>query len=91
MFALVVVVAVDVFKQLKSGIGGVFKATPLQHFAFECAHKRLAPSVVIGVGAGGHALAHACVGKHGTKGSAAILTAAITVEQSVLEAALLRP
>lgn len=82
MEALGVVVAFDEGEDFHAGISGVDEASVLQHLGFERAHEGLGPGVVIGIGAGGHALAHAGVAQHRAEGFAAILAPTVAVEPS---------
>ena len=79
VFSVGVVVKVDVGKesvlaQVHSG-----KAT-LEHLGFEGADEGLGPGVVIRIGARGHALAHPALAQELPVSGAAILAAAVTVE-----------
>jgi hypothetical protein len=55
----------------------------LEHFEFEGSDEGFGPSVFVGVGAGGHALAQTGRGQSLAEASAAILAAPITVEDGV--------
>src|SRR5215208_4590452 len=80
VFAVGVVVTVDVFEDLGAGVAGVFEASALEHFMFEDANEGFGPGVFVGIGASGHALAEAGVGQGFAKGGAAVLAAAVAVE-----------
>ena len=80
VFAMGVVVTFDVIEDLGVGICGVLEAAVLKHFDFEGPDEGLGPCVVVGVGPGGHALAQAGLGQGGAEGGAAVLAAAVAVE-----------
>ena len=75
-----VVVAFDVGEEFGEGVSAVDEAAALEHFGLEAADGRFAPGVVVGIGAGGHALAQAVGGQEGAEHLAAILAAAVAVE-----------
>ena len=89
VFAVGVVVTFDVFEDFSAGVAGVLEATILEHLVFEGSDERLGPSVVIGVGARGHALAQASLGQGLTEGGAPILAAAVAVEDGAIYGACL--
>ena len=70
-----------------SGVLLAGEAAIAQHLGLEGADEGLGPGVVIGVGSGRHALLHACGTQPLTKSAAAILAAAVTVEDDALGAA----
>lgn len=65
VFALAVVVAIDVLNEFELCVDGVFKAAALEHLALEAAHEGFCPGFVIRVGLCPHALAHASACQHG--------------------------
>ncbi len=75
-----VVVGVDVGEEFDPGVGGVDEAAVLQHLRFQGAHEGFGPGIVIGIGPCGHALADAGLLKEPPVFAAAILAAAIAVE-----------
>ena len=81
METLGVVVAVDEREDFGMGIGGVDEAAVLQHLCFERAHERLGPGIVIGLGSCRHALTHSCEPQDVVEGPAAILAAAVAMEE----------
>src|ERR1041385_4119770 len=87
VFAVSVVVALDVFEDFDLGIGGRVEAAALEHFVFEGAEEGFGPGVVVGVGARGHALAQAGLGESLAESDAAILAAAIAVEDGLMAGA----
>ena len=87
MLAADIVVAVDEGKEFVSGVLLAGEAAIAQHLGLEGADEGLGPGVVIGVGSGRHALLHACGTQPLTKSAAAILAAAVTVEDDALGAA----
>jgi len=85
VFAVGVVVTLDVFEDFDASVVGVLEAATLEHLVLEGADEGFGPSVVVGIGAGGHALAQAGLGQGLAKGSAPILAAAVAVEDSLLD------
>lgn len=59
-----------------------------QHLCFKRAHEGLRPGVVIRIGPGRPALIHPSLGKRLAKDSAAILVAAVAVEDEAMAAAM---
>jgi len=84
VFAVGIVVAFDVFEDFGAGVSGVLEATILKHLALDGSDAGLRPSVVVGIGACGHALAQPRLGQSLAEGRAAILAAAVTVEDGVM-------
>lgn len=52
VFAVVVVVGIDVGEDLGACIVGIDEAAVLKHFGFQSAHEGFGPGVVIGIGPG---------------------------------------
>ena len=82
MFALMIVVAFDVFEEFQPSIRGIFKTAALKHLALEGAHEGFRPGVIIRIGPCGHALAQTSTFQHGAEGTAAILAAAVAMEDA---------
>ena len=82
MFALMIVVAFDVFEEFQPSIRGIFKTAALKHLALEGAHEGFRPGVIIRIGPCGHALAQTGTFQHGAEGTAAILAAAVAMEDA---------
>ena len=80
VFSVGVVVGFDVGEDLYSGIGVSDERAVLEHFGFQGAHEGLGPGVVIGIGARGHALAHPGLAQEISVSAAAVLAAAVAVE-----------
>jgi len=89
VFAVGIVVAFDVVEDFDFGVVGVEEATALKHLELEGADEGLGPSVVVGIGAAGHALAQAGAGQEVTEGGAGVLAAAITMKDDALGRACL--
>ena len=70
VLALIIIVGFDVFEEFGLGVLCGLKAAALKHFLFERSDEGFGPGVVIGIGAGGHALAQARSGQHLAEGSA---------------------
>lgn len=83
VFSMGVVVAIDVFEDLKASVAGILETAFLKHLGLESADERFGPGVVVRVGSSGHALEHAGIGQGSTKGAAAILTATVAVEDGL--------
>ena len=81
---MIIVVAVDVFEDLGSGVIGILEAAALKHLVLEGADEGFGAGVVVRVGASGHALAHAGFGESVAERSARILAAAIAVEDGLI-------
>ena len=80
VFAVMVVVGIDVIEDFSASVVGVDETAALEHFGFECSYERLTPSVVIGVGPCGHALANSGMVEDLAVGSASVLAAAVAME-----------
>ena len=83
VFSLGVVVGVDELEDFDLGVCGGVEAAALEHFVFEGADEGLGRGIVVGVGAGGHALAEASLGESVAEGGGAVLAAAVAVEDGV--------
>lgn len=77
VFAVMAVVGFDEVEDLDLGVGVVSEGPSLEHLVLQGSDERLAPSVVVGIGAGGHALKYTRVGEHPAVCAAAILAAAV--------------
>ncbi len=80
MSAAGVVVGVDVGEEFDLGVGGVDEAAVLQHLRFQGAHEGFGPNIVIGISPRGHASADVGLLKKPPVFTAAILAAAVAVE-----------
>lgn len=80
MFAASIVVGFDVGENFGAGVAGVDKGAALEHFGLEGAHEGFGPGVVIRVRPRGHALPEMVARQQLAEGPAAILGAAVTVE-----------
>lgn len=80
MAAVGVVVAFDEGEEFGPGVVVVDEAAALEHFGLEAADGGFTPGIVIGVGAGGHALAQSVLVEQGAEDFAAILAASVAVE-----------
>src|SRR5215208_7246928 len=80
VFAAGIVVAFNELEDLNTSVVGVLEAAALKHFELEGADERFGPGVVIGIGARRHALAQAGLRESTAEEGAAVLTAAIAVE-----------
>ena len=80
VFSVGVVVGFDVGEDFYAGIGVIDEGAVLEHFGFQGAHEGLGPCVVIGIGTRGHALAHPGVAQEFSVSGAAVLAAAVAVE-----------
>src|SRR5678815_1766319 len=80
VFAVSVVVAVDVIEEFGAGIGGVLEDAALEHFELEGADEGLRPGVIVRIGASRHALAQPGRRQGQSKRSAAVLAAAVAME-----------
>lgn len=87
MFSVGVVVGLDVGEEFDFGVGVIVESAALEHFGFESADLRFGPGIVVRVGSGGHALAHAGFLQELAVGGAAVLTAPVAVEDEVGEGA----
>jgi len=83
VFAVGIVVGVDIGEEFDPSVALGEEGAALEQLGFEGADERLCPSVVIRVGAGGHALPEASLAEDLAKGRAAVLAAAVTVEDEV--------
>ena len=80
VFAAGVVVGFDIGEDFGAGIVGINEGAALEHFGFEGAHEGFGPGVVIGIGPGGHALPELVGAQELAVGPAAVLAAAVAVE-----------
>jgi hypothetical protein len=80
VFALMIVVAFDVFEEFQPSIRGIFKTASLKHLALEGAHEGFRLGVIIRIGPCGHALAQTGTFQNRSEGTAAILAAAVAME-----------
>ena len=87
VFAMRVAAAFDAVEDFPALTGSIFKASTLEHLAFEGADEGFSPGVVVRVGAGRPALAHPGLGQSLAEGRAAVLTATVAVEDRVLRRA----
>ena len=85
VFSVGVVVGFDVGEEFDPGIAMSAERALLEHFGFEGADEGLGPGVVIRIGARGHALAHPALAQEIPVSGAAILAAAVTVEDKAGE------
>ncbi len=75
-----VVVRIDVVEDFSSSVVRVDEVAALEHFGFEGSDEGLYPGVVIGIGASGHALAHASTFEDLAVSSAAVLAASVAMK-----------
>jgi hypothetical protein len=82
VFAVSVVVAVDIIEEFGPGVSGVLEDAALKHFVFESTDEGFRPGIVVGIGPSRHALEQPGCRQGEPKESAAVLASAITVEDS---------
>ena len=80
VFALMIVVAFDVFEEFQPSIRGIFKTAALKQLALEGSDEGFRPSVVVRIGPCGHALVQTGTLQNRAEGAAAILAAAVAME-----------
>jgi len=83
VFAVGVVVGFDVGEEFGAGVVGINEGAALEHFGFEGAHEGFGPGIVVGIGPGGHALPDAVGAQELPEGAAAVLAAAVAVEDGL--------
>ncbi len=52
MFPVVIIIGINGCEDLGAGIGLIDEASVLEHLAFDGAHERFGPGVVVGIGSG---------------------------------------
>jgi len=87
VFAVGVVVGIDVGEDFGSSVLGIDEAAVLKHFGFKCSHEGFGPGVVIGIGPSRHALAYSSLAQKLSIGPTAILTASVAMEDWLLSCA----
>src|SRR6476660_6026887 len=85
VFAVGIVVAIDVVEDFGVGIGGILKDAALEHLSLEGADEGLRPGVLVGVGTARHALAQTGGGESLAEASAAVLAAAVAMEDRLVD------
>ncbi len=85
MLSAGVVVSFDVGEEFDIGVGLVDKAAALKHLGFDGADDAFGPRVVVGIGSGGHALAHTGLLEQSAKSAAAVLASTVAVEDCVFQ------